>query len=200
MVVEIEPNRWYTLSEAFNNLRIVEKLKQCNTDGLGFLDPRLLDENDLEAQFRGGELVFDVKLHTIDRDLRHCGSRPVYTPFGEIHHNDIGKVIGLNRSSYTLPGYGDAAISIYGIRSEDQVHEPIVSTGTFPTIACPYKYKAHLRLKDALYTSESVAEYVEEKTLVTFNEWTPPGMEPGYVFVPLNAQKLATLEFMLKEK
>ena len=216
MVVEMQPNRWYTMYEVFgDSLFSLDRFWTKEGDKLIISEDAISQTKKLQdsATFKGSKLfpIFDLESFSLENLTRTHDEEPIYFPVGQPSYADVVGISGPTKTLEVRTGrYSPLDFMVDPVLNEDLIGEFFISQR--PSHVLPdgkgikaknYKYQMLLRSGKGIFVSDKPAVFDGEHPLpyVVFNEWSPINSQRnGVLYVPLEYKKVAPLEIMLQEK
>lgn len=210
MVNEIQPNRWYNLYQVFgDNLFNIDKhhINRPELDGELEEILHLEMQQRLIATFKGGKLEPDFEHQDFSlNDLSRTESgEPIYFPVETPKLGDFEgfRTLPLQVARPKIGNYASLLFAMHGIPEEDLIGEvEVINTPLGEEKLQAYRYQFVLRTERGTFASESGASVNEEGTgTALFYYWRPISSNKiGRLYVPMEYQKIASLEIMLQQK
>mgnify|MGYP001576880192 FL=1 len=215
MATEIQPNRGYTMYQAFgDSLLVLDRLRIGEGDELITPEEKIFKTIELQgsATFKGSRFfpMFDFESLSLEQLTRTADGDRIYFPVDKPSYTDIVEISGSTNIEVRTGRYSQLDFMIGTVLEEDLIGDFFVSTLTSDvdssgkgTKAKQYEYRLLLKSENGTFVSEMPAIFDEDGSLpyVLFDRWHPLNSgKPGLLYVPLEYQKVAPLEIMLARK
>ncbi|MEK6949553.1 MAG: hypothetical protein AABX34_04980 [Nanoarchaeota archaeon] len=216
MATEMQPNRLYTMYQAFgDSLFALDRFWTKEGDKLITSEDAISQTKKLQdsATFKGSKFfpIFDLESLSLEQLTRTADGEPIYFPADKPSYGDITGTYGSATGLAVRTGrYSPLDFMIDPVLNEDLIGEFFISQR--PSHVLPdgrgikvknYRYKMLLRSGKDIFVSDKPAVFDGEHPLpyVIFNEWSPINFQQnGMPYIPLEYKKVGPLEIMLQQK